>query len=160
MSTEQFEYIPESVLTPDDIQAAEAGELEEARVDLAHEAGVPVVPVSVSGTETMMRKGSAQIFPGTATVIYHPAVDPREFATTTVVGSYPQPDWLVDRSTLLGHGVPRVGAHDVWRVGDDFLEAAQDDATILAILSPGASRGPFMVDVSDQEPWRSLRARS
>jgi len=48
---------------------------------LAYEAGVPVVPISVSGTETMMRKGSAKIFPGTATVIYHPALDPKQFAT-------------------------------------------------------------------------------
>jgi len=48
---------------------------------LAYEAGVPVVPISVSGTETMMRKGSAKIFPGTATVIYHPALDPKQFST-------------------------------------------------------------------------------
>jgi 1-acyl-sn-glycerol-3-phosphate acyltransferase len=48
---------------------------------LAYEAGVPVVPVSVSGTETMMRKGSSRIFPGTATVIYHPALDPHQFNT-------------------------------------------------------------------------------
>lgn len=48
---------------------------------LAHGAGVPVVPVSISGTETMMRKGSARIFPGTATVTYHPALDPAQFAT-------------------------------------------------------------------------------
>lgn len=48
---------------------------------LAYEAGAPVVPVSVSGTETMMRKGSARIFPGTATVTYHPALDPAQFAT-------------------------------------------------------------------------------
>jgi 5-methyltetrahydropteroyltriglutamate--homocysteine methyltransferase len=52
---------------------------------------------------------------------------------TTVVGSYPQPDWLVDRSALLHHGVPRVGAPDIWRIAEPFLEEAQDDATILAI---------------------------
>ncbi len=51
---------------------------------------------------------------------------------TTVVGSYPQPDWLVDRSRLSGH-VPRIRARDIWRVADEFLEAAQDDATVLAI---------------------------
>ena len=51
---------------------------------------------------------------------------------TTVVGSYPQPDWLVDRS-LLAKGVPRVRQRDIWRVAEPFLEQAQDDATILAI---------------------------
>src|SRR5512134_307628 len=51
---------------------------------------------------------------------------------TTVVGSYPQPDWLVDRS-LLAKGVPRVRQPDIWRVAEPFLEQAQDDATILAI---------------------------
>src|SRR5437588_1735069 len=52
---------------------------------------------------------------------------------TTVVGSYPQPDWLVDRSVLDHHGVPRVAARDIWRVAEPWLEQAQDDATIVAI---------------------------
>jgi 5-methyltetrahydropteroyltriglutamate--homocysteine methyltransferase len=52
---------------------------------------------------------------------------------TTVVGSYPQPDWLVDRAALHHHGVPRAHAHDMWRIPPDLLEQAQDDATILAI---------------------------
>jgi 5-methyltetrahydropteroyltriglutamate--homocysteine methyltransferase len=52
---------------------------------------------------------------------------------TTVVGSYPQPDWLVDRSALAHHGVPRVAARDIWRIPEPLLEQAQDDATILAI---------------------------
>jgi 5-methyltetrahydropteroyltriglutamate--homocysteine methyltransferase len=52
---------------------------------------------------------------------------------TTVVGSYPQPDWLVNRETLHHHGVPRTHAHDVWRIEGAFLEQAQDDGTILAI---------------------------
>jgi len=51
---------------------------------------------------------------------------------TTVVGSYPQPDWLVDRA-LLSKGVPRVRLRGIWRVPEDLLEQAQDDATILAI---------------------------
>ena len=51
---------------------------------------------------------------------------------TTVVGSYPQPDWLVDRA-LLNKSVPRVHMHELWRVAGEFLEQAQDDATILAI---------------------------
>jgi 5-methyltetrahydropteroyltriglutamate--homocysteine methyltransferase len=52
--------------------------------------------------------------------------------TTTVVGSYPQPDWLVDR-TLLSKGVPRVRLPNIWRVSPELLEQAQDDATIVAI---------------------------
>ncbi len=52
---------------------------------------------------------------------------------TTVVGSYPQPDWLVDRAMLKAHIVPRVRLKAVWRVAEEFLEQAQDDATLLAI---------------------------
>ena len=51
---------------------------------------------------------------------------------TTVVGSYPQPDWLVDRA-LLSKGVPRVRLRSIWRVPEDLLEQAQDDATVVAI---------------------------
>ncbi|MDR3532497.1 MAG: 5-methyltetrahydropteroyltriglutamate--homocysteine methyltransferase [Rhodopila sp.] len=58
---------------------------------------------------------------------------PTHLLPTTVVGSYPQPDWLVDRATLRQHGVPRAHAHDMWRVPADLLEHAQDDGTILAI---------------------------
>ena len=50
---------------------------------------------------------------------------------TTVVGSYPQPDWLVDRA-LLSKSVPRVRLA-IWRIDEPWLEQAQDDATILAI---------------------------
>ncbi|MBX5442264.1 MAG: cobalamin-independent methionine synthase II family protein [Solirubrobacteraceae bacterium] len=53
--------------------------------------------------------------------------------TTTVVGSYPQPDWLVDRDLLSSGHVPRVRMPQVWRVDPAFLEQAQDDATLLAI---------------------------
>ena len=51
---------------------------------------------------------------------------------TTVVGSYPQPDWLIDRAKL-GSKVPRVRAPEIWRVAPEYLEQAQDDATLLAI---------------------------
>src|SRR5215475_7400784 len=51
---------------------------------------------------------------------------------TTVVGSYPQPDWLIDRR-LLGSSVPRVPTRQLWRISDEFLEQAQDDATLLAV---------------------------
>ena len=52
---------------------------------------------------------------------------------TTVVGSYPQPAWLIDLDRLRSHNVPRVPASDVWRVAPDQLAQAQDDATRLAI---------------------------
>jgi 5-methyltetrahydropteroyltriglutamate--homocysteine methyltransferase len=52
--------------------------------------------------------------------------------TTTVVGSYPQPDWLIDRA-MLSRGVPRVRLQAMWRVPEAFLEQAQDDATLVAI---------------------------
>ena len=51
---------------------------------------------------------------------------------TTLVGSYPQPDWLIDRGKL-GKYVPRVRAQELWRVDDEWLDQAQNDATILAI---------------------------
>jgi len=51
---------------------------------------------------------------------------------TTLVGSYPQPEWLIDRPKL-SKQVPRVRATDLWRVAPEELEAAQDDATVLAI---------------------------
>ena len=51
---------------------------------------------------------------------------------TCLVGSYPQPEWLIDRDKL-SKQVPRVRAGDLWLVAPDKLEAAQDDATILAI---------------------------
>ncbi len=52
---------------------------------------------------------------------------------TTVVGSYPQPDWLVDREQLRSRLPPRVRAREIWRIPDPYLEQAQDDATLLAI---------------------------
>ena len=52
---------------------------------------------------------------------------------TTVVGSYPQPDWLVDRDALKSQSVPRVRMRELWRVPEAFLEQAQDDATLVAI---------------------------
>ena len=52
---------------------------------------------------------------------------------TTVIGSYPQPDWLIDREKLRGSLPPRVRARELWRVEEPYLAAAQDDATALAI---------------------------
>lgn len=52
---------------------------------------------------------------------------------TTLVGSYAQPDWLIDREKLAGRFPPRVRAKELWRVAPEWLEQAMDDATILAI---------------------------
>ena len=52
---------------------------------------------------------------------------------TTVVGSYPQPDWLVDRAMLGSRLPPRTRAKEIWRVPPEQLEQAQDDATVVAI---------------------------
>jgi 5-methyltetrahydropteroyltriglutamate--homocysteine methyltransferase len=52
---------------------------------------------------------------------------------TTLVGSYAQPDWLIDRKKLAGRFPPRVRAKELWRVAPEWLEQAQDDATLLAI---------------------------
>src|SRR5213594_4214793 len=52
---------------------------------------------------------------------------------TTLVGSYPQPEWLIDRQKLAGSGPPRVRARELWRVPERWLREAQDDATWLAI---------------------------
>src|SRR5437879_13894591 len=58
---------------------------------------------------------------------------PAQLLPTTVVGSYPQPEWLVDFSVLKSQTVPRVRVPEMWRVGEPFLEQAQDDATLIAI---------------------------
>src|ERR1035441_7055946 len=52
---------------------------------------------------------------------------------TSLVGSYPQPDWLINREKLGKQMPPRVRAGDLWRIEDAWLEQAQDDATLLAI---------------------------
>ena len=57
----------------------------------------------------------------------------RESLVTTVVGSYPQPEWLIDRERLGDRLPPRVRARELWRVEEPFLEEAQDDATRLAV---------------------------
>jgi 5-methyltetrahydropteroyltriglutamate--homocysteine methyltransferase len=49
------------------------------------------------------------------------------------VGSYPQPDWLIDRERLAGRFPPRVRAREPWRVDPAYLAEAQQDATLLAI---------------------------
>jgi 5-methyltetrahydropteroyltriglutamate--homocysteine methyltransferase len=65
---------------------------------------------------------------------------------TTLVGSYPQPDWLIDRDKL-GKSMPaRVRAQDLWRIPGPYLAAAQDDATILAIQAQEAAGLDIITD--------------
>ena len=52
---------------------------------------------------------------------------------TTIVGSYPQPDWLIDRDKLASRFPPRVRARELWRVAEPYLQQAMEDATLLAI---------------------------
>jgi len=58
---------------------------------------------------------------------------PLPLLPTSLVGSYAQPDWLIDRKKLAGRFPPRVRAKELWRVASEYLDQAQDDATLLAI---------------------------
>src|SRR5829696_130613 len=62
-----------------------------------------------------------------------PTSSPLPILPTSLVGSYAQPDWLIDRAKLAGRFPPRVRAKELWRVAPEYLDQAQDDATLLAI---------------------------
>lgn len=64
----------------------------------------------------------------------------------TIVGSYPQPDWLIDREKLAGRFPPRTRAKELWRVDERFLQAAQDDATRLAVADQEAAGLDIVTD--------------
>ena len=65
---------------------------------------------------------------------------------TTLVGSYPQPEWLIDRKKLAGRFPPRVRVKELWRVPEPFLSQAQDDATLLAIQAQEAAGLDIITD--------------
>src|SRR4029077_2061096 len=65
---------------------------------------------------------------------------------TTLVGSYPQPDWLIDRKRLTEEIPPRVRAQQLWRVAEPHLAQAQDDATVLAIRAQEAAGIDIVTD--------------
>jgi 5-methyltetrahydropteroyltriglutamate--homocysteine methyltransferase len=65
---------------------------------------------------------------------------------TSLVGSYPQPDWLIDRERLAGRFPPRVRARELWRVDPAYLEQAQQDATRLAIADQRAAGLDIITD--------------
>lgn len=52
---------------------------------------------------------------------------------TTIVGSYPQPEWLIDRKKLAGRFPPRIRAKELWRIPEEYLQEAMEDATLIAI---------------------------
>ena len=58
---------------------------------------------------------------------------------TTIVGSFPQPDWLIDRAKLAGRFPPRTRAKELWRIPPQYLNEAQDDATLIAIRAQEAA---------------------
>jgi len=65
---------------------------------------------------------------------------------TTIVGSYPQPDWLIDREKLAGRFPPRVRARELWRIPDEYLKDAMDDATLIAIRAQEAAGLDIVTD--------------
>jgi 5-methyltetrahydropteroyltriglutamate--homocysteine methyltransferase len=65
---------------------------------------------------------------------------------TTLVGSYPQPHWLIDRERLAGRFPPRVRAKELWRIPEPYLSEAQDDATLLAIAAQEAAGLDIITD--------------
>ena len=91
-----------------------------------------------------------------------------EFLPTTVVGSYPQPEWLIDR-TKLGSKVPRVREPEIWRIPEALLAEAQDDATLLAIRAQeraghaaqgAAAQGTSMQGASEQSSSAASSAQA
>src|SRR5437773_10376238 len=76
---------------------------------------------------------------------------------TTLVGSYPQPEWLIDRAKLAGRFPPRVRAKELWRVPEPYLAGAQDDGTLVAIR---AQEDAGLDIVTDGGRTRRSRRRS
>src|SRR5919198_5806842 len=80
---------------------------------------------------------------------------------TTLVGSYPQPEWLIDRQKLAGRFPPRVRANELWRVPPPHLAEAQDDATVLAIRAQEHAGLDIIADGADvvqiDEPYMQAR---
>ena len=73
---------------------------------------------------------------------------------TTLVGSYPQPEWLIDRRKLAGRFPPRVRAKELWRIPEPWLEEAQNDATLAC--DPRARGGRARHYHRRRDPAREL----
>src|SRR6201993_3764988 len=76
---------------------------------------------------------------------------------TSLVGSYPQPDWLIDRARLAGRSPPRVRARELWRIDPEHLEQAQDDATLLAIRAQEQAGLDILTDGEERRESYSNR---
>jgi len=76
---------------------------------------------------------------------------------TSLVGSYPQPDWLIDRDRLAGRFPPRVRARELWRIDPGYLEQAQDDATLLAIRAQEQAGLDILTDGEERRESYSNR---
>lgn len=76
---------------------------------------------------------------------------------TTLVGSYPQPEWLIDRAKLAGRFPPRVRARELWRIPEKFLVEAQNDATIMAIKAIKAQEEAGL-DIITEVAFGKMRA--
>src|SRR6476661_4564599 len=76
---------------------------------------------------------------------------------TSLVGSYPQPDWLIDRARLADRFPPRVRARELWRVDPAYLEQAQDDATLLAIRAQEQAGLDILTDGEERRESYSNR---
>ena len=76
---------------------------------------------------------------------------------TSLVGSYPQPDWLIDRARLAGRFPPRVRARELWRIDPAYLEQAQDDATLLAIRAQEQAGLDILTDGEERRESYSNR---
>ena len=73
---------------------------------------------------------------------------------TTLVGSYPQPEWLIDRKKLAGRFPPRVRAKELWRISEPLLAGAQNDATLLAIHAQEEAGLDIITD-GENRAWTS-----
>src|SRR5262245_52881183 len=74
---------------------------------------------------------------------------PLPLLPTSLVGSYAQPEWLIDRTKLAGRFPPCVRAKELWRVAPEYLDQAQDDATLLAIRDQERAGLDIITDLSD-----------
>jgi 5-methyltetrahydropteroyltriglutamate--homocysteine methyltransferase len=97
--------------------------------------GVPPAPIvrDILRAGGLMPYRRRQDKNGRLTRIKGRTIPMKTLLPTALVGSYSQPEWLIDRKKLAGRFPPRVRAKELWRVAPEFLEQAQDDATILAI---------------------------
>src|SRR5260370_11461445 len=95
--------------------------------------GASRVPPALVGQSKPKATYASTVFTGSVFMASTKVGTMSDVLLTSVVGSYPQPDWLVDRNLLGSRLPPRTRALEIWRVGPEFLEQAQDDATVLAI---------------------------